>query len=192
MLMGAVVKFVWLDEEPKHNSMAIYSQCLTRTTTTNGHIMMTSTPEAGYTDLQRMFAEDITGYLHVDSASWDECDHISDEDIKRLLAGVPEYQHDMRRRGLPVMGSGAVFPFSDESMMIEDLIPERHWPVIASLDFSSVNDASVVCYSAYNPDNDTYYVYDIDFITDISNKTPEYMATSILNSATPNIPTVSP
>lgn len=191
-MMGSTVKGVWIDEEPKHNSMAIYSQCLTRTITTDGFIMMTATPEQGFTPLQRMFAEDKKGQLYVDSASWDECPHIKQEDIDKLLAGVPEFQHDMRRRGLPVLGSGAVFPFEDSAIMCEDLTPQPHWNILASLDFSNVNDASVVCYNAYDPDNDMYYVYHVDYITNIANKNPEHMASLILNSDTPTIPTISP
>ncbi|MGL5964472.1 MAG: terminase large subunit domain-containing protein [Fusobacteriaceae bacterium] len=192
-LMGAVVKYVWIDEEPKHNSMAIYSQCLTRTTTTDGHIMMTSTPEQGMTDLQRMYAEDETGLLHVDSASWDECPHITEKDIKRLLAGVPAFQHDMRRKGLPVLGSGAVFPYRDEDIMCEDLKPQSTWPILAALDFASVNDASVVVFCAYDPTHDVYYVYEMSYVdTNIDNKNSRYMAQVILNSPTPRIPVVSP
>lgn len=191
-LMGAVVKFVWIDEEPKHNSMAVYSQCLTRTTTTNGHIMMTATPEMGFTALQRMFAEDTTGQLYVDSASWWDCPHITENDIKRLMAGIPEWQRDMRSKGLPVLGSGAVFPYTDEVVMCEDLIPKGHWPVICSLDFSSVNDASVVCFSAFDPEEEVFYVYDMVYIDKLEEKNPRHMAQIILESRTPFIPTVSP
>lgn len=191
-LMGSVVKFVWCDEEPKHNSMDIYSQCKTRTTTTKGHIMYTCTPEQGMTALQRLYAEDESGLLHVDSASWDECPHIDEDDIKELLAGVPVWQHDMRRRGLPVLGSGAVFPFPDEAIMCEDIVPESTWPILAALDFSSVNDASVVVFCAHDPVSGVYYVYDMNYIDVITNKNPKFMAQVILNSPTPRIPTVSP
>lgn len=191
-LMGAVVKFVWLDEEPKHNSMSIYAQCKTRVITTRGHVMMTATPEQGMTDLQRLFAEDETGLLHVDSASWDECPHLTEDDIKEMLAGLPAWQHDMRRKGLPVLGSGAVFPFLDADIMCEDLVPRDDWQVLAALDFSSVNDASVVVFCAHDPGNDVYYVYDMEYITNIAMKNPQFMSKVILNSKTPLIPTISP
>ncbi|MGL5581046.1 MAG: terminase large subunit domain-containing protein [Cetobacterium sp.] len=191
-LMGSVVKFVWCDEEPKHNSMSIYAQCMARTTTTDGHIMYTCTPEQGMTDLQRLFAEDETGLLYLDSASWDECPHIDEATIKRLLAGIPHWQHDMRRKGLPVLGSGAVFPFRDEDIMCEDIEPLHTWPIICSVDFSSVNDASVVVYCAHDPIADVYYVYWMEYIDAIVNKNPKFMSKVILNSPTPRIPVVSP
>lgn len=191
-LMGAVVKFVWCDEEPKHNSMDIYAQCVTRTTTTDGHIMYTCTPEQGMTALQRLYAEDESGQLHIDSASWDECPHIKEEDIKRLLAGIPAWQHDMRRKGLPVLGSGAVFPFPDEDITCDNIIPQDTWPILAALDFSSVNDASVVVFTCYDPTGDVYYVYDMEYIEAIVNKNPKFMSQVILNSPTPLIPTISP
>lgn len=191
-LMGSVVKFVWCDEEPKHNSMDIYAQCMARTTTTDGHIMYTCTPEQGMTDLQRMYAEDETGQLYLDSASWDECPHIDEATIKRLLAGIPPWQHDMRRKGLPVLGSGAVFPYRDEEITCEDIQPLSTWPVVCSVDFSSVNDASVVVYCAHDPLADIYYVYWMEYIDAIVNKNPKFMAKVILNSPTPRIPVVSP
>lgn len=191
-LMGSVVKFVWLDEESPHNSMEIYSQCLTRTTTTKGHVMITCTPEQGFTDLQRLFAEGDRDELHITSASWKDCPHIDPADYKRLLAGIPEYQHDMRMSGLPILGSGAVFPYADDVIMCDDLMPMPHWPTLVSLDFSSVNDASVVCFNTYDPNTDTYYVYDMNYITDVSSKNERFMASLILESPIPYVPVVSP
>lgn len=45
-LMGSAVDFIWIDEEPPHNSLEIYAQCVTRTATTDGMVMVTFTPEA--------------------------------------------------------------------------------------------------------------------------------------------------
>lgn len=45
-LMGATVKYILLDEQFK-NEAEIYSQCLTRTATTQGYISVTCTPELG-------------------------------------------------------------------------------------------------------------------------------------------------
>ncbi|MGL5579647.1 MAG: terminase large subunit domain-containing protein [Cetobacterium sp.] len=192
-LMGSVVKFVWIDEEHEHKGVEVYAQCVTRTATTKGHILMTATPEFGMTPLQKMF-EDARGGddLYIASASWDDAPHLDEEDIKRLLANIPEWQRDMRRHGLPVLGSGAVFPCKDEDLMCEDITPRDHWPVIVGLDFSSVNDASVISFVCHNTDDDIYYLYKEIYINEIENKNPDYMSDCILNGETPYIPCISP
>lgn len=191
-LMGSVVKFIWLDEESPQNFLEIYSQCSTRTTNTNGHVMITCTPEQGMSAFQQMFAEDTSQTLYMETATWWDCPHLSEEQINQLLASCPEYQREMRSKGIPVIGTGAIFPFKDEDVMCEDFIPHDYWHVIAGLDFSGVVDDSVVAYTAYDPSSDCYYLYHIDVFDEIEDKNPETMAKSILGGPTPHIPAVSP
>jgi len=51
---GTARQGVWLDEEPK---LAIYTECLTRTATTDGIVMVTFTPLEGATDVVMDFIE---------------------------------------------------------------------------------------------------------------------------------------
>lgn len=191
-MMGQAVKFIWMDEIPETQSMKIYSQCVTRLATTNGHMMLTATPEQGYDDINRLYAEDKTGKLYLQSISMYDAPHLTHDIIEGLKAGWPENQWDMRVRGLPVIGSGAVFGMSDEEIMCEDLSIPDHWDIIAALDFSSVNDASVVAWAAHDTGSDCYYLFHVDYITDRVNKNEEYQANLILSSQYPNIPTISP
>ncbi len=46
---------IWLDEEPP---MAIYTECVMRTMTTNGYVMLTFTPLNGYSEVVRQFVDD--------------------------------------------------------------------------------------------------------------------------------------
>lgn len=45
---------VWLDEEPP---LSVYTECLMRTMTTGGVVMLTFTPLNGYSEVVRMFVE---------------------------------------------------------------------------------------------------------------------------------------
>ncbi|MGL5583766.1 MAG: terminase large subunit domain-containing protein [Cetobacterium sp.] len=191
-LMGQATKFIWMDEIPEHHGMDIYSQCWTRCATTDGHLMLTATPEAGMCDVNRLYAEDKTGKLYLQSISMYQAPHLTTEKIEELKSGWPEYQHEMRVYGLPVLGSGAVFPFPDSLIVCEDVVPKPTWDIIVGLDFSSVSDASVVAWVTYDPDEEMYYLFHVDYITEMTNKNEEYMANLILNSEWPWAPTISP
>jgi phage terminase large subunit-like protein len=52
---GTEQRLVWLDEEPP---LDVYSECLIRTMTTDGIVMLTFTPMAGWSDVVSLFLED--------------------------------------------------------------------------------------------------------------------------------------
>lgn len=191
-LMGQAVKFVWMDEEAPHGSLELYSQCVTRTATTDGFVMFTSTPEAGNTALNQMFDNDETGLLYLQSVSWDDCPHLTPEIQEKLLAGIPEWQHDMRTKGLPVIGTGAVFPFKDSEITIDpsefDLYSNPRIQVIAGVDFGMTVDPSAIVYAAYDPDADMYYLFHESVLDESQEaRTPKNISRTILESALPNI-----
>lgn len=190
--MGQTIKFIWIDEEPAHRSDELYSSCLTRTLTTGGHVMMTATPEAGMTKLNEMFENDETGRLYLQAVGWDDCPHITDVQKEEMLAGYPEWQHQMRMNGLPVLGSGAVFPFKSEEISIPphefDLYSNSRIQVIAGVDFGATMDPSVIVYAAYDPEEEVYTLFSETVLDESQDaRTPENMSSVIRNSALPNI-----
>lgn len=166
VFMGATIKYILMDEQFKTEE-AIYAQCLTRTATTDGFISVTCTPELGVTPLWDKFSKDDSGYLYFQSATWNDAPHLSTEDKERLLAGFPEYQRKLRSEGIPVLGSGAVYPFSDEEIN-ESLSVEKikanpfRYRLLWSCDFgySSNSDAdpSTLVLTAYDVETDKIYV----------------------------------
>ncbi|PMG45644.1 hypothetical protein BCU90_17420 [Vibrio lentus] len=143
-MMGSRVKYAWLDEEAPHNSMEIYSQCLARTINTNGYVTLTATPEQGRTPLNVLYEEDETGELYLQQVSWSDCPHISEDTARRLLAGFPEHQHEMRRDGLPVIGTGAVFGFKDSDISCERIEINNWDSVLWAIDIGKTNDPTVI------------------------------------------------
>lgn len=147
----------------------------------------------GYTDLNKLFDEDDTGNLYIETVGWDDCPHMTPDIQQQLLAGIPEWQRDMRCKGLPVLGSGAVFPYKDSDITIDDVYILPHWRVVAGVDFGMTTDPSTIVYSAYDPDNDMYYIFK-EFLLDedLEARTPTNMSRVILSSDIPNIPVVVP
>lgn len=188
-MMGSSVKFVWMDEEAPYRSDELYSQCKTRTATVAGHMMLTATPEQGQTPLNDLFDDDTTGLLYLQSVTWDDCPHITEEVKKELLAGIPEWQHDMRSKGLPVLGSGAVFPIADELITELPMKPENHWRIIAGVDFGMVVDPSVIVFASIDDDGIIHLLEEIYLDDD---RSPRAIANAILNSDYPNSTVIVP
>lgn len=154
--MGSSLDLIWLDEEPKYD---IFSQCITRTADTGGHLYMTFTPETGMTPVVHMFMNERKKGQALYQAGWDDCPHLTEEVKEQLLAVYMPHERDMRAKGIPVFGSGLVFPIDAERIKCEAFELPNHWPRIAALDFGWDHPTAVV-WIAWDRDSDTIYVYD--------------------------------
>jgi len=162
VLMGSSQDYIWIDEEP--TDPTIYPQCLTRTATGNdgkgGYLVGTLTPENGMTELVSQFMDNANPGQYLQNVTWNDAPHITDETKKQLLAAIPEYQRDMRSKGIPVLGEGMVFPISEEAVKCDPFEIPPHYKKLAAVDFGITHPTTCV-WTAYNADNDTIYVYDI-------------------------------
>jgi phage terminase large subunit-like protein len=137
VLMGASVDFIWIDEEPEDQE--IYPQCVTRTATGNagqgGTVVLTFTPENGMTPIVCQFLEDLAGGQYLQNVTWDDAPHLSEDVKEQILSAIPEYQRKMRSQGIPVLGSGVIFPVADETITCEPFQCPDHWLVLNGCDF---------------------------------------------------------
>jgi hypothetical protein len=53
----------------------------------------------------------------------------------QILNAFPVHEREMRTKGIPFMGSGLIFPFTEEQITVDPFEIPRHWPQIAGLDF---------------------------------------------------------
>ncbi|EBW7358879.1 hypothetical protein E2L92_21980 [Salmonella enterica subsp. enterica serovar Ibadan] len=196
-LMGRMVSAAWCDEESPY-SMEIYSQLIARTANAielgvNGLIYFTATPEEGETQLYLKFSQDKTGSLYFKNVTWWDCPLFNEAQIDQMLAALPPWERDMRSRGLPAKGQGAVFKVSDDDLIIDDVYPLPHWQVIIGVDWGHVQDPTVVIVALQDPDTDTYYLYDM-FYFDIDEqaRSAANIATVLLNSPYANVPVIVP
>ncbi len=155
--MGEAVDFVWMDEEPPPE---IFSQAITRTADSNGCVIMTFTPESGMTEVVKGFLNDRKEGQFLQHASWDDCPHLDEITKEQLLSVYSEHERDLRSKGIPIFGSGLVFPVSEESISVEPFDIPENWAHIAGLDFGWDHPTAVV-WLAHDRDNDIVYVYDI-------------------------------
>ncbi len=154
--MGVAVDVIWLDEEPPQD---IYSQSLRASLKTGGPVYLTFTPERGVTGVVNNFMNERKSGQSLVTATWDDALHLS-EDVKReILAAFPMHERQMRSRGIPVLGSGQVFPIIEDSFAINAFEIPNHWARVAGIDFGFDHPTAVV-WCAWDRDTDTVYIYD--------------------------------
>ena len=161
VLMGSTVDFAWIDEEPQDRT--IYPQLLARTATGNqgrgGHVLLTFTPENGMTDLVTQFMEDIKSGQWLGNVTWDDAPHLDPDTKMQLLDAMPDYQREMRSKGIPVLGEGMVFPIAEDAIRIDPFEIPSHWSRLAAMDFG-IDHPTACVWTAYDPDSDIIYVTD--------------------------------
>jgi phage terminase large subunit-like protein len=98
---GTEQDVIWLDEEPP---LDIYTECLLRTMTNNGMLMLTFTPLMGMSEVVLSFLpggkleESARGSKYVVMATWDDAPHLNDEVKKELWESIPPFQRDAELR----------------------------------------------------------------------------------------------
>ena len=182
--MGEAVDVIWLDEEPKQE---IFSQCITRTADTNGIVYMTFTPEKGMTNVVTAFMNDLKPGQSLCTATWDDVKHLDEKTKEQLLAVYSPAEREMRSKGIPVFGSGLVYPVSEDDVTCEDIDLPDHFIRLAAIDFG-FDHPTAVSWVAWDADDDIIYVYD-EYRR--SKETPLTHA-AVLNARTPGIPVAFP
>lgn len=151
---------IWLDEECPED---IYTECLMRTMTTDGRILLTFTPLMGLSDVVLRFLPggDVekrseAGKFSV-LLSWDECPHLTVAAKAELLASIPAFQRDARTKGIPQLGSGAIYPVPESDVVVADFAIPEHWPRAYGMDVGWNRTAAV--WGAWDRETNTVYLY---------------------------------
>ena len=147
---------VWMDEEPP---MDVYTEALTRTNATGGPLFITFTPLLGMSQVVKRFLQEKAAGTHVTNMTIEDVEHYTPEKKAAIIAAYPEHEREARARGIPMMGSGQVFPVAESSIRCEPLPIPPHWARINAIDFGWDHPAAFVCL-AHDRDSDVVYVYD--------------------------------
>lgn len=151
--------FAWPDEECDED---IYTELLTRTNATGGMVYMTFTPLKGVSTVVGRFimpkADDpAAAHRNVTSMTIDDALHFSPEQREIIIASYPEHEREARTKGIPSLGSGRVFPVTEESIACDAIPIPKHWARINGVDFGWDHPFAAISL-AWDRDADIVYV----------------------------------
>lgn len=186
---GVQRDYVLLDEEPP---MQIYSECVMRLTNTegtgpNGLMLVTMTPQKGYSEfitsiLKRELKYEngqseminnpegvLNGSKWFQFLPWEEAEHLSEEAKAVMLEAIPEYEREARTTGRPSMGNGMVYPVPESKFVIPrneepEILPS--WGCVIGLDLGYRPSPTAGVFAAWDKDNDIIYIYKEYYVTE--------------------------
>lgn len=100
----------------------------------------------------------VTRSKYLVSAGWDDVPHLDAATMAELEESTPRHLRDARRKGVPSMGSGAIYPYEETNVKYEpDFNLPMHWPMLYSLDVGWKRTA--VLWGAWDRDADVVYIW---------------------------------
>ncbi len=166
---AATLDLIIFDEEPPE---VIYSECIARLRGVKGvkepgKCMMMFTPLKGLSDVvlrylpNGRFPPGGTHPEHTEryaiAISWDDAPHLTEEDKKTMIAEMPPNERDARTKGIPALGSGRVYPVSEDDVKVKPFEIPDYFPRAYGLDFGWNNTAAL--WLAQDPVTQIIYVY---------------------------------
>lgn len=72
---------------------------------------------------------------HVTLMTLEDAEHFSPEERQALLKKYPAHERDVRGKGIPMLGSGRIYPLPDDRVTCPWFDAPKEWPVIGGIDF---------------------------------------------------------
>ncbi len=165
---GTEKDLIWLDEEANEG---VRSECVIRLMTTGGLLIETFTPLRGLTPIVLKYLGDdaevpkeraaVQTDRGIVMAGWDDVPHLNEDQKARMLAEAEVHLRDSRSKGIPNIGSGAIYPVPEEDITCDDFEIPPHWPRAYGLDVGWNCTAAV--FGALDRDADVLYLYSLHY-----------------------------
>lgn len=130
---GATRDWLWLDEEPPPD---IYGEALARIAATGGMVWISATPLLGMSKVQKGFyGQGLTDDKARIMMTIEDALHIPEAERARIIAGYPPHEREARTKGIPMRGSGLIFPVAESVYTEPAFAVPSTWPQLGALDF---------------------------------------------------------
>ncbi len=90
-------------------------------------------------------------------ATWDDVPHLDEKTKRELEASMLPHQKDARTRGVPALGSGAIYPVAESDFVIDPFLLPPFWPRVYALDVGWKRTAAL--WGAHDRATDTVFFY---------------------------------
>ncbi|MER8455839.1 terminase large subunit [Mesorhizobium sp. M1300] len=124
--------WVWFDEEPPED---IYTEGLTRTNATGGMSWLTFTPLLGMSSVVKRFLSENSQDRHDTVMTIEDAEHIPAAERQKIINSYPAHEQEARVKGIPILGSGRIFPVLEADITEDPFHIPRYWPRLGAMDF---------------------------------------------------------
>lgn len=93
-------------------------------------------------------------------ATWDDVPHLSEAVKAELWASIPPYQRDARTKGIPQLGSGAIYQVSEDLLKVAPMEIPAHWLRCFGMDTDQGAGWTAAVWVALDRQAATLYLYD--------------------------------
>ncbi|VTU38333.1 Bacteriophage terminase large (ATPase) subunit [Variovorax sp. PBS-H4] len=158
IFQGFELDVFWPDEECPED---VYEEGQVRLLTTGGISMLTFTPLNGLTTLVQALTSNDPDKPAISRdvirCGWDDVPHLSEAAKAKLLSKLMPHQRDARTKGIPALGSGAIYPVPETDIVIPDMALPEYWPRAYGFDVGWNRTAAI--WGALNRESDVLYLY---------------------------------
>ncbi len=152
---GDEIDVMWFDEEPPP---MVYSEGLARIASTGGIAYITATPLLGMTEvISKFYPEPDENFRHLVMMDIQDAEHIPEERRAMIEAGYSPHEREARVKGIPMLGSGRVFPVPEEMIREQAIEIPKHWAVLGGIDFGWDHPTACV-WGAWDRDSDVLHI----------------------------------
>jgi len=90
-------------------------------------------------------------------ATWADAPHLTEQQKTELFESIPPYQRDARSKGIPQLGSGAIYPVPESEIICDPMEIPEHWPRVYGMDVGWNRTAAI--WAAIDNETSTVYLY---------------------------------
>ena len=91
------------------------------------------------------------------NAGWDDVPHLTEEQKADMLKSTMPHLRDARSKGIPSLGSGAIYPIALDEFVIDPIKIPDYYPKLFAMDVGWNVTAAV--WGAWDQDSDVVYLY---------------------------------
>lgn len=93
----------------------------------------------------------------VTTAGWEDTPHLSAATKKAFADSYPPHERDARTKGIPQLGSGAIYPVPESEITVAPVVIPEHWKMTYALDVGWNRTACI--WAALDTDADVAYLW---------------------------------
>jgi len=91
------------------------------------------------------------------NAGWDHAPHLDEKQKQHMLDSTHPHLRKARSKGIPVLGSGAIYPVDEDEIIVRPFDIPDYWPRVFGLDVGWQRTAAV--WGAHDRQADIIYLY---------------------------------